>query len=294
MKTSTASPTTKLIKIEENSQFDEKQTSHEQILSVKSLNSTTTTTSNDVIEPISNDYNDTVEIIMTDDINATELSDFTTSERKSKGLLEGFSEEAKFVNNISSRSTLQVSHENEIIVGGDDDLSSEALFDVDEDNGGIAINAALISLICICVVGSLSAFSIMFVYVYRQRYLNKPQALSDPDSSGYIDDSSIRVSWVKPQNFWCLKCLSRVQNSGVWKWIMMWWNYTSSCQTRFKLNGTYSTFFITLISRLQDNSDELYSLDNDSFLNSLEAMTIQNYWTDSVKHTKLWGSCTKF
>lgn len=207
MKTSTASPTTKLIKIEESSHFDEKQTSHEQILSVKSLNSTTTTTSNDVIDSISNDYNDTVEIIMTDDINATELSDFTTSERKSKGLLEGFSEEAKFVNNISSRSTLQVSHENEIIVGGDDDLSSEALFDVDEDNGGIAINAALISLICIGVVGSLSAFSIMFVYVYRQRYLNKPQALSDPDSSGYIDDSSIRVSWVKPQNdFWSI-CL---------------------------------------------------------------------------------------
>lgn len=39
---------------------------------------------------------------------------------------------------------------------------------------------------------------------------------------------------------------------------------------------------------LQDNSEEMYSLDNDSFLNSLEAMTIQNYWTDSVKHTKLW------
>lgn len=38
---------------------------------------------------------------------------------------------------------------------------------------------------------------------------------------------------------------------------------------------------------LQDNSDEMYSLDNDSFLNSLEAMTIQNYWTDTVKHTKL-------
>lgn len=37
----------------------------------------------------------------------------------------------------------------------------------------------------------------------------------------------------------------------------------------------------------QDNSEEMYSLDNDSFLNSLEAMTIQNYWTDTVKHTKL-------
>ncbi|VVD05743.1 unnamed protein product [Leptidea sinapis] len=36
-----------------------------------------------------------------------------------------------------------------------------------------------------------------------------------------------------------------------------------------------------------DNSEEMYSLDNDSFLNSLEAMTIQNYWTDTVKHTKL-------
>jgi hypothetical protein len=38
---------------------------------------------------------------------------------------------------------------------------------------------------------------------------------------------------------------------------------------------------------LQENSEEMYSLDNDSFLNSLEAMTIQNYWTDHVKHTKL-------
>lgn len=39
----------------------------------------------------------------------------------------------------------------------------------------------------------------------------------------------------------------------------------------------------------QENSDDshMYSLDNDSFLNSLEAMTIQNYWTENVKHTKL-------
>lgn len=44
----------------------------------------------------------------------------------------------------------------------------------------------------------------------------------------------------------------------------------------------------TLNYVLQENSEEMYSLDNDSFLNSLEAMTIQNYWTDNVKHTKLW------
>lgn len=40
-------------------------------------------------------------------------------------------------------------------------------------------------------------------------------------------------------------------------------------------------------STLKENSEEMYSLDNDSFLNSLEAMTIQNYWVDSIRHTKL-------
>ena len=34
-------------------------------------------------------------------------------------------------------------------------------------------------------------------------------------------------------------------------------------------------------------SEDLYNLDNDSFLNSLEAMAIPEYWTDSVRHTKL-------
>lgn len=215
IKTSTTQ-TTKLIRIQE----EPPSTSHdEHILTVKSLN-----ISSDVTEP--SDLNDTVEIVMTDDeSNATEIAEL--SERKSKGLLGGFSEEAKIVNNISSRSTFQVTHLSQSSTN-DDRLSSEALFDTDTDNGGITMNAGIISIICVGIIGSLSAFSIMFVYVYRRRFLNKPQALSEPDSSGYIDDSTIR-----------------------------------------------------------DNSDELYSLDNDSFLNSLEAMTIQNYWTDSVKHTKL-------
>jgi hypothetical protein len=178
--------------VEEISPENQQQQQQQQvdIVNVRTVNFTS-----DIIEPYSNDYNDTVEIIMTDDVNATEISDFNNGERKSKGLL-GFSEEAKFVNNISSRSTLQVSHENEMIVGGDDDLSSEALFDMDEDNGGIAMSAGLISIICVGIIGSLSAFSVMFVYVYRQRFLNKPQTLSEPDSSGYIDDSSIRVSFL--------------------------------------------------------------------------------------------------
>lgn len=91
------------------------------------------------------------------------------------------------------------------------------------------LNVGAISGICLASLGLLSGIAAALVILYRRYlYLNKPQALSEPDSSGYIDDSTIR-----------------------------------------------------------DNSDEMYSLDNDSFLNSLEAMTIQNYWTDNVKHTKL-------
>ncbi|XP_056646270.1 uncharacterized protein LOC130451336 isoform X1 [Diorhabda sublineata] len=86
-----------------------------------------------------------------------------------------------------------------------------------------------ITLGCVVIVGILSGIS---YFIYRYRGFNRPQVLNDrcsnPDSSGYLDDASVR-----------------------------------------------------------DNSEEMYSLDNDSFLNSLEAMTIQNYWTDTVKHTKL-------
>lgn len=97
--------------------------------------------------------------------------------------------------------------------------------DGDMDMGAIA-GISFAALVLAALAGS-TAF-----VLYRRRYLNKPQTLNDkcsnPDSSGYLDDSTIR-----------------------------------------------------------DNSEEMYSLDNDSFLNSLEAMTIQNYWTDTVKHTKL-------
>ncbi|XP_066581298.1 uncharacterized protein [Prorops nasuta] len=106
--------------------------------------------------------------------------------------------------------------------GNDTDRSSRSDVDI-----------AAITGSCLATVVLLSTMGSLGFIVYRRRYLNPPQALnsdkcSNPDSSGYIDDSTIR-----------------------------------------------------------DNSEEMYSLDNDSFLNSLEAMTIQNYWTDSVKHTKL-------
>ncbi|CAG9581855.1 unnamed protein product [Danaus chrysippus] len=101
---------------------------------------------------------------------------------------------------------------------------------IDSSGGGMDTGAIAGISFAALVLAALAG-STAFV-LYRRRYLNKPQTLNDkcsnPDSSGYLDDSTIR-----------------------------------------------------------DNSEEMYSLDNDSFLNSLEAMTIQNYWTDTVKHTKL-------
>lgn len=179
MKTSTTQ-TTKLIKVD-------KDPPEEHILTVKGLN----LTSSEVTESSQSDPNDTVEIVMTEEeSNVTEVAEI--SERRSKGLL-GYSEEAKVVNNISARSPLHVTHLSQNSPTNNDRLSSEALFDTDEDNGGITMNAGIISIICVGIIGSLSAFSIMFVYVYRRRFLNKPQTLSEPDSSGYIDESSIRV-----------------------------------------------------------------------------------------------------
>lgn len=166
--------------------MDNAPSSEEHILTVKSLNLTNT----DVTEASQNDPNDTVEIVMTEDANATEVAEL--SDRRSKGLL-GYSDEARIVNSIISRSTFQVTHASQSAPTNDDRLSSEALFDTDEDNGGITMSGGIISVICVGIIGSLSAFSIMFVYVYRRRFLNKPQTLSEPDSSGYIDESSIRV-----------------------------------------------------------------------------------------------------
>ncbi|XP_076244293.1 uncharacterized protein LOC143185279 isoform X2 [Calliopsis andreniformis] len=102
-----------------------------------------------------------------------------------------------------------------------------------EGSSKSTVDIAAITGSCLATVVLLSTMGSLGFIMYRRRYLNPPQTLnsdkcSNPDSSGYIDDSTIR-----------------------------------------------------------DNSEEMYSLDNDSFLNSLEAMTIQNYWTDSVKHTKL-------
>ncbi|PSN34222.1 hypothetical protein C0J52_27946 [Blattella germanica] len=110
------------------------------------------------------------------------------------------------------------------------------------------LDAASITGISLGILVFAALIGAVSFVLYRRRFLNKPQTLNDkcsnPDSSGYIDDSTLRVS--------CGCGISTMK------------------QTKYK-----------------ENSEEMYSLDNDSFLNSLEAMTIQNYWTDNVKHTKL-------
>jgi hypothetical protein len=39
---------------------------------------------------------------------------------------------------------------------------------------------------------------------------------------------------------------------------------------------------------LQDNPEEMQSLENDTFLNSLESMMFANRWTDTASSSKLW------
>ncbi|ALC49818.1 CG12991 [Drosophila busckii] len=151
--------------------------------------------------------------------------------RKSKELSAEYKHINRYINYSSdTKSLLARSASSAPSVAGyntdDSNISSEAL----AIQRTYFLDAGAISAICFTVFGICCTVGTIGIVLYRRRYVNKPQALSEPDSSVYIDDSTMRVS---------------------------------------------------------DNSDEMYSLDNDSFLNSLEAMTIQNYWTDTVKHTKL-------
>uniref|UniRef100_W8BF82 Uncharacterized protein n=1 Tax=Ceratitis capitata TaxID=7213 RepID=W8BF82_CERCA len=148
--------------------------------------------------------------------------------RKSKVLSAEYKHINRFINYSSDTKSLLTrsasTAPNDFDGGEEGNISSEAL----SIQRTYFLDAGAISAICFTIFGVCCTMGTIGIVLYRRRYLNKPQALSEPDSSVYIDDSTMR-----------------------------------------------------------DNSDEMYSLDNDSFLNSLEAMTIQNYWTDTVKHTKL-------
>lgn len=66
---------------------------------------------------------------------------------------------------------------------------------IDQDDGGMDTGAIAGISFAALVLAALAG-STAFV-MYRRRYLNKPQTLNDkcsnPDSSGYLDDSTIRV-----------------------------------------------------------------------------------------------------
>lgn len=56
------------------------------------------------------------------------------------------------------------------------------------------MDVGAISAICFTVFGICCTVGTIGIVLYRRRFLNKPQALSEPDSSVYIDDSTMRVS----------------------------------------------------------------------------------------------------
>lgn len=65
--------------------------------------------------------------------------------------------------------------------------------------GSGGLDAGAVSGICFGILVILGLGGAISLVLYRRRYLNKPQTLNDkcsnPDSSGYIDDSTIRVSF---------------------------------------------------------------------------------------------------
>lgn len=64
--------------------------------------------------------------------------------------------------------------------------------------GSGGLDAGAVSGICFGILVILGLGGAISLVLYRRRYLNKPQTLNDkcsnPDSSGYIDDSTIRVT----------------------------------------------------------------------------------------------------
>lgn len=56
------------------------------------------------------------------------------------------------------------------------------------------MDAGAISAICFTIFGVCCALGTVSVVLYKRRFLNKPHTLSEPDSSVYIDDSTMRVS----------------------------------------------------------------------------------------------------
>lgn len=76
------------------------------------------------------------------------------------------------------------------------DVPLSAGSDIPESESGL--DAAAVAGICFGTLVLLALAGATSFVLYRRRYLNKPQTLNDkcsnPDSSGYIDDSTIRVS----------------------------------------------------------------------------------------------------
>ncbi|XP_046382709.1 cell surface glycoprotein 1-like isoform X2 [Ischnura elegans] len=160
-----------------------------------------------------------------------------------------------------------------------------------------------ISLGSVLLVGAIAG-GVGFVLYRRSLYANKPQTLNDkcsnPDSSGYIDDT-LRVSSGGPPRVprpmprsgkeLTRGCSQGRRGGGRGGGVGEGGRPQRPGRAKIYIQnkgtslpeGVHSVMFPSP----HENSEEMYSLDNDSFLNSLEAMTIQNYWTDSVKHTKL-------
>lgn len=106
--------------------------------------------------------------------------DLIPSERNSKILHSGYRDEVKILNN-----SLDLKNNVAAFAVQSEERSYQTA-------GSNSINFGLITSICLaCFVGTSMIGTGLLLY--RRRYINKPQVLGEPDSAGYIDDSTIRV-----------------------------------------------------------------------------------------------------
>lgn len=118
--------------------------------------------------------------------------------RKSKVLTE-YTDDLRIANlTTETKNLLARSAASSVTSVNDDELGSELSVHAFSAQHSPSLNAGAISGICLAVMFLFVSAGFAGMLLYRRRYINKPQTLSEPDSSGYIDDSTIRV---RPLNF---------------------------------------------------------------------------------------------
>lgn len=142
---------------------------------------------------------DNITEVTTEDTNVTDTQNTTFASRKRNLTRPDFVKEDLLLEGISeSRTEKPLSLETTFLQTRIPPNVESSRRVIDPRQGGMDTGAIAGISFAALVVAALAGSTIFILY--RRRYLNKPQTLNDkcsnPDSSGYLDDSTIRVSFL--------------------------------------------------------------------------------------------------